>query len=300
MLAKCSECGRKVSSRAKQCPGCGDDLTNQRKSEGVAAIMAIAVVAIILIGPGILVNWGLGRFIQTKDGLILSSLSDWPTWLISVGIWILLFSGIQGCHKKTISKALAGGLLGVLLIWYTIKISDTDLFAGISSSRNRTNFFPASWHNSSAEASPSPDTAEKPTESVTPKDSKPSGNSHGDIAKKDELRGNDIDPVESKTNPGLSQLSPANQRASGEDAASRKTSDSPVLQSLEGVSIPVLLVATEDVALLDQFGKETTLKAGAILKVQDRKARGTLSIESNNVVYVGNESRILGKVKVGQ
>ena len=68
--------------------------------------------------------------------------------------------------------------------------------------------------------------------------------------------------------------------------------------TLEFVVLPVTLVSTEAFSLLDIEGKETVIPAGSVIKVLKRGKMGSLTTEINKGTFVGNESRLAGKVNL--
>jgi hypothetical protein len=88
------------------------------------------------------------------------------------------------------------------------------------------------------------------------------------------------------------------QSASDNKKKSKDASQTEALQSFEGVSLPFYLEATEKFNLLDASGKEMEIPIGSIIKVLERKPSGTLVTEINRSPFVGNESRVAGKVKL--
>jgi hypothetical protein len=70
----------------------------------------------------------------------------------------------------------------------------------------------------------------------------------------------------------------------------------PSLQ-LEMIDLPTTLIATEPISLLNAAGKEVSMPANTRINVTKRTGHGTLTMEINGALFVGNESRILGKVK---
>jgi hypothetical protein len=69
------------------------------------------------------------------------------------------------------------------------------------------------------------------------------------------------------------------------------------ISSFEAMDFPVRLVVLSPVVLLDPAGKEATIPADTELEVVSRKEGGTLTIRSASQTLVGNEIRILGKVR---
>lgn len=71
-----------------------------------------------------------------------------------------------------------------------------------------------------------------------------------------------------------------------------------ILKSLEGVPLPCTLIVTEQTSLLNIAGKETAIPVGTTIKVLTRKSLGSLGAEIKGAQFVGNESRLAGKVKL--
>jgi hypothetical protein len=69
-----------------------------------------------------------------------------------------------------------------------------------------------------------------------------------------------------------------------------------VLNSFGGISLPVSVTVVESVSLLNAAGEDTSFPAGSIIAVKERKPSGTLTTEINGSMFVGNESRLAGKV----
>jgi len=99
MMIKCPECDCKVSDTARICPGCKGDLAALKKRQsdmkglvGILLLIAVIIAAIIIVilSPGFLVNWMMGRFKDDPDGFILASAKDWQTWVISLSTWMCL------------------------------------------------------------------------------------------------------------------------------------------------------------------------------------------------------------------
>lgn len=68
--------------------------------------------------------------------------------------------------------------------------------------------------------------------------------------------------------------------------------------SLEGVTLPATLTVMKEFNLLNATGQETPIPVNALIKVTQRSGTGTLSMEINGAFFVGNESRLSGKVKM--
>lgn len=74
--------------------------------------------------------------------------------------------------------------------------------------------------------------------------------------------------------------------------------ESKILVSLESVPLPVTLEVLEPLTLLDPGGKEFLVSKGSIVVVSSRSQLGTLKMDISRVRYVGNESRLSGKVRM--
>ena len=68
-LRKCKECGRAVSSKAAQCPGCGAPLKAKGISTGVGCLIILIVVVIGVAWAGVAAS----RYSQTPEGKALAS-----------------------------------------------------------------------------------------------------------------------------------------------------------------------------------------------------------------------------------
>ncbi len=86
--------------------------------------------------------------------------------------------------------------------------------------------------------------------------------------------------------------------SSNAEIPSRPAASTGTLTTLEGLVLPVQLLATEGITLRDPTGMEVSLPAETTIKVTSRSDHGTLSMEINGALFVGNESRIAGKVKL--
>lgn len=67
--------------------------------------------------------------------------------------------------------------------------------------------------------------------------------------------------------------------------------------SFEGSEFPVSVNTTQPLSLLNKDGKDTPIPPGSTIKIVSRAEKGTLTMEINGAVFVGNESRLAGKVK---
>jgi hypothetical protein len=71
-----------------------------------------------------------------------------------------------------------------------------------------------------------------------------------------------------------------------------------ILLSLEGMDLPVDLLVLTEVQLLNPAGQETAIPADTKITVLTRKAGGTLTLRVGEENFVGNESRLKGKVRI--
>lgn len=66
----------------------------------------------------------------------------------------------------------------------------------------------------------------------------------------------------------------------------------------EGQNFPLYVMVTDEVKLLNNEGKEIIIPKGSTLRIDSRSSKGTLTISLDKRLFVGNESRLLGKVKI--
>jgi len=69
------------------------------------------------------------------------------------------------------------------------------------------------------------------------------------------------------------------------------------VSSLENVSLPVTVITTEAITLLNEAGIETPISAQTTIKILERAKRGSLNMKIGGMTFVGNESRLAGKAK---
>lgn len=67
---------------------------------------------------------------------------------------------------------------------------------------------------------------------------------------------------------------------------------------LASVQYPAIVVTTERFGLLNSAGKETPIAVGTLIKIAKRSELGTLTMEIGEELFVGNESRLIGKVEL--
>jgi hypothetical protein len=70
------------------------------------------------------------------------------------------------------------------------------------------------------------------------------------------------------------------------------------INSFEQMTFPVSVIVTKPITLLDRTGKDTLIPADSTLKIVSRGKKGTLTVDWNGVVFVGNEDRLFLKVKL--
>lgn len=70
------------------------------------------------------------------------------------------------------------------------------------------------------------------------------------------------------------------------------------LKSLDGIPLPVIVVTDDVISLLDATGKEFPIAAGKKILVTDRSPGGTLKMVIDSKLFVGNESRLSGRVRI--
>jgi hypothetical protein len=97
-LMNCPACRRLVASNAPACPNCGHDFAKERHQQAVAygviaviLVVALAVAAFLILLPGILINTVRGRYKNRERNLVLQSIRDPQTWLISLPIAAITF-----------------------------------------------------------------------------------------------------------------------------------------------------------------------------------------------------------------
>jgi hypothetical protein len=84
---------------------------------------------------------------------------------------------------------------------------------------------------------------------------------------------------------------------SGTSETKQAVPEPQILNSLEGVSLPKTVIVTESFNLLNEVGKETKIPVGAIIKIEKRGDKGSLTCQIDGTLFVGNEYRLFGKVK---
>lgn len=87
----CPTCHRKLARNAKVCPSCQHDFVAERRQKALVAVvlgallaLVAALIGLVLLSPGIIINTVRGRYRNRTRGLISSALRDWQTWVISL------------------------------------------------------------------------------------------------------------------------------------------------------------------------------------------------------------------------
>ena len=86
--------------------------------------------------------------------------------------------------------------------------------------------------------------------------------------------------------------------SSNANDAKRAVTEPQILKTLEGVPLPRTVVVTESLNLLNERGKETAIPVGSIIKIEKRGEKGSLTCQIDGALFVGNELRFFGKVKM--
>jgi len=84
----------------------------------------------------------------------------------------------------------------------------------------------------------------------------------------------------------------------GHSDAKPTAPSSGTLTTLDGVTLPIDVISTERFELLNEVGKETAIPIGSTIHIETRAAKGSLTMHIKGAVYVGNELRIFGKVRL--
>lgn len=90
---------------------------------------------------------------------------------------------------------------------------------------------------------------------------------------------------------------PAHPASDGKSSAEGVDTKQKIVTSFENVTIPVEVTNVDALTLLDSTGKESSIPSGTVIKIEKRSQIGTLTMRINDVLYVGNEARLLNKVK---
>lgn len=53
----------------------------------MAVVLAVAVIVMMLLAPGMLINLIFDRFAEHPDGFVMASMQDYFTWVASLSFW---------------------------------------------------------------------------------------------------------------------------------------------------------------------------------------------------------------------
>jgi len=70
------------------------------------------------------------------------------------------------------------------------------------------------------------------------------------------------------------------------------------LISVENIPLPVLVIVTDPVELLNATGKDVPIPVDTVIKIKNRTSHGTLTMEIDGAMFVGNEERLAKKVRL--
>ncbi len=73
--------------------------------------------------------------------------------------------------------------------------------------------------------------------------------------------------------------------------------DPSIVGTLESTPLPVTVITTEAISLLNEAGKETPLPAQTTIRILERARLGSLNMEIGGKTFVGNDSVLAGKAK---
>lgn len=97
---------------------------------------------------------------------------------------------------------------------------------------------------------------------------------------------------------GVVDSTPSSAGAIGGDKKTQLSPDLYELTTFAGLELPMSVRVVEALDLLNKVGKETTIPVGAIITIEERKNLGSLTMKIDGEVFVGNESRLLHKVRL--
>ena len=67
----------------------------------IAAIsMGVAAGLLLLLAPGIIFDWAIGRFADARDGLLSCAIKDGVTWLVSFLFWIGVAAVVLTVYRR--------------------------------------------------------------------------------------------------------------------------------------------------------------------------------------------------------
>ena len=67
---------------------------------------------------------------------------------------------------------------------------------------------------------------------------------------------------------------------------------------LATIEYPATVLSTKGFSLLNHEGKETPIPVGTMIEIADRTDLGTLKMQIDGELFVGNESRLAGNVEL--
>lgn len=76
--------------------------------------------------------------------------------------------------------------------------------------------------------------------------------------------------------------------------------ESGLIESFNEIKLPAKFVIVAPVSLRDETGKESQFSPDTQIQIENRSEKGILTLRINGALFVGDESRVLGKVKSGQ
>ena len=109
---------------------------------------------------------------------------------------------------------------------------------------------------------------------------------------KPEVENSAKEPAVSPTPPPLRGVP-----APSQEAPPQTHKELPDSASFEGMALPATRVTTDEISLLNEAGKETVIPSGSVIEITRRGDKGTLTMTINGALFVGHESRLLGKTK---
>jgi hypothetical protein len=71
-----------------------------------------------------------------------------------------------------------------------------------------------------------------------------------------------------------------------------------ILQTLDGVQLPITVISNRIVMLADANGKETIIKANKRIKIFERRSGGLIRAEIDGAIYDGDENRLISNVTI--
>jgi hypothetical protein len=112
-----------------------------------------------------------------------------------------------------------------------------------------------------------------------------------------EVKGGSDSAPPKPARPEAKQTKPEAQATKPETEVAKPETEPSGILSLDGMVLPITLVTTAPITFLNAEGKETAIPAGSVIKIAKRSDKGTMTMQINGALYVGNEMRLSGKVK---